>query len=308
MAIYNDVLELIGHTPVVRLNHLPAPQGATVYGKLEKNNPGGSVKDRIAWGMILDAEKKGLLKPGATIVEPTSGNTGIGLAMVATVRGYKMILTMPDTMSFERRALLEYLGAQIVLTPGELGMKGSIDMATQLRDEHGYYMIYQFSNPANPAVHEQTTALEIVEDFKDLGLDYFVAGVGTGGTISGSGKILKQQFPGLKVIAVEPENSSVIQGKPRGLHGIQGIGAGFIPDNYNPDVVDEIISVKDQDAFQTARDLGAREGLLVGISAGACTWAAMQCALKAGPGKNILAILPDGAGTYMSTALFKRGY
>lgn len=307
MPIYNNILETIGKTPVVRINYLTEGMPANIYGKLERFNPGGSIKDRIALSMILDAEEKGYIKPGDTIIEPTSGNTGIGLAMVATVRGYRMILTMPDTMSFERRNLLKLLGAEIVLTSGELGMQGAIDTARMMVEEYGYYMVYQFSNPANPEIHEKTTAQEIVNDFEKIGLDYFIAGVGTGGTISGVSRILKKVFPNIQSIAVEPASSHVLTGGHPGLHGIQGIGAGFIPENYDDQVVDRVISVTDEDSLQTAKELAAKEGMLVGISSGASLWAALQLANEVKE-KNILVILPDGAEQYLTTALFKRGY
>ncbi|MGK5090475.1 cysteine synthase A [Deltaproteobacteria bacterium TL4] len=308
MAIYKDVLETIGNTPVVKMNQITEESDGNIYAKLERFNPGGSVKDRIALNMILEAEREGKIKPGDVLVEPTSGNTGIGLAMVATVRGYRMILTMPDTMSFERRALLEFLGAEIILTPGELGMRGAIEVAQTLVKERGYYMAYQFSNPANPKAHEAYTAREILEDFSELNLDYFVAGVGTGGTLSGVGRVLKKHFQGIKNIAVEPLSSAVLAGREPGLHGIQGIGAGFIPENYDTRVVDQIIGVSDEDALKVSRQIAAKEGILVGISSGANMWAALKIAKEEGSNKNILVILPDGAEHYMMTALFKRGY
>lgn len=304
MPIYNDITETIGQTPVVRINSLTGETDGTVYVKLEKMNPGGSIKDRTALGMITSAEQAGQLSPGDTIVEPTSGNTGIGLALIAVARGYRLVLTMPDTMSFERRALLEHLGAELILTPGELGMQGSIDMAHTLVKEQGYCIMSQFSNPANPQIHEETTAQEIIRDFKDIGLDYFVAGIGTGGTMSGVGKQLKQAFPGLKNIAFEPTNSPVISGGVPGMHGLQGIGAGFVPDNYHPEFVDQLKQANEEQAYNTARLASSKEGLLIGVSSGACLWLALELAKEVGPGKNLLAILPDGAEHYMSTPLF----
>ncbi len=304
MPIYNNVLETIGQTPIVKINCLTKEGDASVYVKLEQFNPGGSIKDRTAMGMIMAAERDGRLKPGDTIVEPTSGNTGIGLSMIATVRGYGIVLTMPDTMSFERRAILEHLGAEIVLTPGELGMQGSIEMAHSLVVERGYCMMSQFDNVANPEIHEKTTAQEIIADFQEVGLDYFVSGIGTGGTMSGTGKVLKRHFSDLQNIAVEPAGSPVISGGNPGIHGIQGIGAGFVPGNYYPDWVDQVMLAKEEDAYEIGRQAASQEGLLIGISAGASLWAALEIAGKVGKSKNILAIMPDGAERYMSTPLF----
>ncbi len=304
MPIYQDIIETIGKTPVVRINHLTSENNANVYVKLEKFNPGGSIKDRTALGMVLEAERQGKIKPGDTLVEPTSGNTGIGLAMIAVVRGYNMVLTMPDTMSFERRALLEHLGAEIVLSAGEMGMQGAIELAQRMVDERGYFMVYQFSNPANPKIHEETTVHEILSDFRELGLDCLVCGVGTGGTLSGVGKILKETYPKIQNIAVEPYYSPVISGGEPGFHGIQGIGAGFVPENYHPEVVDRIMQVREDDAYEIAREASRREGLLIGISSGASLWAALQVAQEMSPSQNILTILPDGAEHYMSTPLF----
>ncbi|MBF0279543.1 MAG: cysteine synthase A [SAR324 cluster bacterium] len=304
MPLYDDVLATIGKTPTVKINRLTQEGSASVYVKLEKFNPGGSVKDRTALGMILSAEREGRLKPGSTIVEPTSGNTGIGLAMIAAVRGYDMVITMPDTMSFERRAMLEFLGAEIILTSGELGMQGSIEMARTLAKKRGYCMMSQFSNPANPKIHEETTAQEIVEDFKESGLDYFVSGVGTGGTISGVGKILKQSFPNIQTVAVEPKNCPAISGGQLGMHGIQGIGAGFVPENYHSGWVDRVMLVSEENAYQTARLAGRHEGVLVGISSGASLWAALHIAKEAKASQRILSLMPDGVEHYMSTPLF----
>ncbi len=304
MPLYNDILETIGGTPIVKINRLTGNGDAGVYVKLESFNPGGSVKDRTALGMILDAEKEQRLKPGATIVEPTTGNTGIGLTLIAAVRGYGMVLTMPDSMSFERRAMMEHMGASIILTPGELGMQGAIEMAHTLVEERGYFMMSQFSNPSNPAIHEDTTAQEILKDFQNTGLDYLVSGIGTGGTMSGTGKILKRNFPGIQNIAVEPAHCAAISGGPLGIHGIQGLGAGFVPDNYHPEWVDQVMLVSEGNAYDTARAAASREGILIGISSGASLWAALQIAKSAVKGKRILAILPDGAEHYMSTPLF----
>lgn len=301
-----DALQLIGRTPVVRLNRLPQPGGATVYGKLESYNPGGSVKDRIAYSMVLAAEEAGQLRPGGTIVEPTSGNTGIGLAVVAAARGYRLILTMPDTMSMERRNLLELLGAEIVLTPGSEGMQGAVNRAQELHSEmDNAFMPQQFENAANPKIHRETTALEILEQMNGE-LDAFVAGIGTGGTITGVGEVLKKEIPNIKVYAVEPASSPVLQEGRAGSHRIQGIGANFVPAVLNRDVIDEIIAVKDGDAFQTARRLAREEGLLVGISAGAAAWAALQVAARLREGSRVLAVFPDTGERYLSMAPYFR--
>ena len=308
LAIFQNALELVGKTPIVRINKMTSEEHASVYVKLESFNPGGSIKDRIALNMILDAERKQILAPGDTIIEPTSGNTGIGLAIVAAVKGYRMILTMPDTMSFERRSILELLGAKIFLTPGQFGMSGAVEEARRMSQEEGCFMPSQFMNPANPLVHEQTTAQEILEDFTEISLDCFVAGVGTGGTISGTSRILKKHWPHLRTIAVEPSNSPVLSGGEPGFHGIQGIGAGFIPETYDKNIVDEIIPVQDEDAIRTARQVASTEGLLIGISAGASLYVALTCAKKIEKSKNILAIIPDGITTYMMTSLLRGEY
>lgn len=305
MPIYNDILETIGGTPVVKINKLTGDNCANVYAKLEMFNPAGSVKDRIGLSMIEAAERDGKLKPGDTIVEPTSGNTGIALAMVATVKGYKTVFTMPETMSLERRALLRYFGAEIVLTEGSKGMKGAIVKAEELANEKGYFQPQQFNNPANIAVHRETTGPEIVKDFDGIGLHYFVAGVGTGGTVSGTGEVLKKHFKDVKNVAVEPVESPVLSGGQPGPHKIQGIGAGFIPGIYNASVVDEIRQVSAQDAFDTAREIAKKEGIFCGISSGANMSAALQIAKEAGSGKNVLVILPDTGERYISTDLFK---
>ncbi len=304
MPIYNDVTELIGRTPLLRINKLTGENDATVLIKLERNNPGGSVKDRIAYSMIKRAEEEGRLKPGGTIIEPTSGNTGIGLAMVAAALGYKVILTMPETMSIERRMLLKAYGAEIVLTPGKEGMKGAIRKAEELLAETENAIIpQQFENPANPAIHEKTTGVEIWEDTGGR-IDYFVSGVGTGGTLTGAGRYLKERNPELKIIAVEPANSPVISGGDPGPHKIQGIGAGFIPAILDTELIDEIYKITDEEAMETARQAARKEGILIGISSGAALAAALKIAQKAGKGKTIVAIAPDTGERYLSTELF----
>ncbi len=305
MPIYDDILATIGRTPVVRINKIPDENCANIFGKLEMFNPASSVKDRIGLSMILDAEKKGLLKPGDTIVEPTSGNTGIALVMVAAVRGYKAIFTMPETMSLERRALLRYFGAEIVLTEGPKGMKGAIEKAKELVKEKGYFQPQQFDNPANPQVHRETTGPEIVEDFEGKDLHYFVVGIGTGGTITGAGEVLKKHFKNIKNIAVEPEESPVLSGGEPGPHKIQGIGAGFVPGIYNKDVVDDVRQVSSDDALNMARRIAKEEGIFCGISSGANMHVALQVAREAGPDENVLVVLPDTGERYISTDLFK---
>ena len=308
MKIYEKITDLIGNTPLLELKHQEAAEDlkATVVAKLEYFNPAGSVKDRIARAMIDDAEAKGLLKPGATIIEPTSGNTGIGLAAVAAARGYKIILTMPDTMSVERRNLLKAYGAQIVLTEGAKGMKGAIEKANELAASiPGSLIPSQFTNPANPAAHRATTGPEIWRD-TDGKVDIFVAGVGTGGTLTGVGEYLKAQNPNVKVVAVEPATSPVLSKGVAGPHKIQGIGAGFVPDTLNTGVYDEIIPVENDDAFKTGRALARTEGLLVGISSGAAVYAAIQLAKRPeNAGKTIVALLPDTGDRYLSTPLFQ---
>ena len=304
MPIYNDVTELIGRTPLLRINKLTGENDATVLIKLERNNPGGSVKDRIAYNMIKRAEEEGRLKPGGTIIEPTSGNTGIGLAMVAAALGYKVILTMPETMSIERRKLLKAYGAEIIVTPGKEGMKGAIKKAEEILAETENAIIpQQFENPANPAIHEKTTGVEIWEDTGGK-VDYFVSGVGTGGTLTGAGRYLKERNPELKIIAVEPANSPVISGGDPGPHKIQGIGAGFIPAILDTELIDEIYKITDEEAMETARQAARKEGILIGISSGAALAAALKIAQKAGKGKTIVAIAPDTGERYLSTELF----
>lgn len=305
--VAKKLTELVGNTPLLEFSNFNASKGlkAKVIGKLEYFNPAGSVKDRIALAMIEDAEEKGRLKPGATIIEPTSGNTGVGLAFVAASKGYKLILTMPETMSLERRNLLKALGAHLVLTPGPEGMKGAIAKAEALHSEKpGSVILQQFENPANPAKHLATTAQEIWRD-TDGKVDIFVAGVGTGGTISGVGQGLKAHNPNVKIVAVEPSDSPVLSGGKPGPHKIQGIGAGFIPKAYDGKVVDEIIQVGGDDAIRTSRELAQKEGLLVGISSGAAAFAAVQLARKPeNEGKTIVVLLPDTGERYLSTALY----
>lgn len=300
--IYNGILELVGKTPVLKVNSLVEENSAEVYVKLEKFNPGGSVKDRAALGMIEKAEKEGLLKPGVTIVEPTSGNTGIGLAMIGKLKGYKVIIIMPETMSKERRDLIKAYGADLVLTEGSKGMKGAIEKALEYEKQGGYFIPQQFENIANPEKHYATTAEEIFEDINDL--DYFISGVGTGGTVTGVGKNLKEKISGLKVVAVEPSKSPVLSGGNPGAHKIQGIGAGFVPGNYDSSIIDEVVQVTDEDAFKTAKDFAAQEGVLIGISSGAAVFAAIELAKKVGKGKKILAIAPDGGEKYISMGLY----
>jgi cysteine synthase A len=302
---YRDLTELIGRTPLVRLNRLAGGLEATVLVKLESANPGGSVKDRIGLAMIEAAEKAGRLKPSTVIVEPTSGNTGIGLAWVAAVKGYRIILTMPDTMSLERRTLLAALGAEVVLTEGHKAMSGAIARAEQIVREIGdAFMPLQFANPANPEIHRRTTAEEIWKD-TDGKVDVFVAGVGTGGTITGVGEVLKERKPSVRVVAVEPSDSPVLSGGKAGPHMIQGIGAGFVPEVFNREIVDEIVQVRNDDAFATARELARQEGLLAGISSGANVWAALQVARRSeSKGATIVTILCDSGERYLSTTLF----
>lgn len=302
--IYKNITELIGGTPLVEISGVEG-QKARIAVKLEKSNPGGSVKDRIALAMIEDAEAKGVLKPGATIIEPTSGNTGVGLAWVGVAKGYRTILTMPETMSVERRNLLKAYGAELVLTPGVEGMKGAIRKAEELRDATpGAVILGQFVNPANPAVHERTTGEEIWKD-TDGEVSIFVAGVGTGGTVSGTGRTLKRHNPSVKVYAVEPATSPVLSGGAPGKHGIQGIGPGFVPQTYDAGTVDKVLTVSTEEAFESARFLSRKKGILVGISSGAAFHAAAELSrLPENEGKLIVAVLPDTGERYLSTALF----
>ena len=305
--IAKQLTELIGNTPLLELNKFSKSHGieTPIIAKVEFFNPGGSVKDRIALAMIEDAEKKGLLKPGATIIEPTSGNTGVGLALVAAVKGYKLVLTMPETMSIERRNLVKAYGAEVKLTSGAAGMAGAIKAAEELRDATpGSIILQQFENPANPQKHYDTTGVEVWEQTGG-DIDIFVAGVGTGGTLSGIGKRLKEKNPNIKIVAVEPKSSAVLNGQPSGPHKIQGIGAGFIPKTYNGDVVDEIFDVDNDDAIRTGRQLAREEGLLVGISSGAAAFAAIEIAKRPeNKGKKIVALLPDTGERYLSTVLY----
>lgn len=301
--IYESITELVGQTPIVKLSKLVPEDAADVYVKLESFNPGSSVKDRIALAMIEKAEQTGELQPGSTIIEPTSGNTGIGLAMIGSAKGYKVIIVMPETMSIERRKLMQAYGAKLILTPGSEGIKGSIAKATELAEKEGYFLPLQFENPENPHIHEVTTGVEIVDAFAD-GLDAFVSGIGTGGTITGAGKVLAEKFPGIDIVGVEPAESAVLSGGQPGPHKIQGIGTGFVPKVLDRDVITEVIAVAGDDAIKTAREVAHQEGFLVGISSGAAVNAALQVAKKLGKGKKVLAILPDNGERYLSTALY----
>ncbi|MFT9600977.1 cysteine synthase A [Mesobacillus sp.] len=304
VRIANSITELIGQTPIVKLNGLVDEQSADVYLKLEYMNPGSSVKDRIALAMIEDAEAKGALKQGDTIIEPTSGNTGIGLAMVAAAKGYKAILVMPETMSMERRNLLRAYGADLVLTPGPEGMGGAIRKAEELAKENGYFMPQQFENESNPSVHERTTGPEIVEQMGEQ-LDAFIAGIGTGGTITGAGKVLREKYKNIKIIAVEPTDSPVLSGGKPGPHKIQGIGAGFVPGVLDTKVYDEIFKVENEQAFDHARRAAKEAGILGGISSGAAIYAALETAKKLGKGKKVLAVIPSNGERYLSTPLYQ---
>lgn len=308
MRIAKSLVELIGNTPLLELSNFNKEKEvlANVIAKLEYFNPGGSVKDRIGYAMVVDAEKKGLLNKDTLIIEPTSGNTGIALAYVAAAKGYKLILTMPETMSMERRNLLTALGAELVLTPGPQGMKGAIAKAEELKvNNPNSIILQQFENESNPEIHRSTTALEIYND-TDGNVDIFVAGVGTGGTVTGVGEVLKAKNPNVKIVAVEPVASPVISGGKPGAHKIQGIGAGFIPKNLNVDIIDEVILVSNEDSFKTSKDLARTEGLLVGISAGAAVHAAVELAKREeNKGKNIVVLLPDTGERYLSTDLYK---
>lgn len=302
--IYESVTELIGKTPIVKLNNVVGEDMADIYVKLEWMNPGGSVKDRIALNMIKKAEEAGKLKPGDTIIEPTSGNTGIGLALVGAALGYKVILTMPDTMSIERRSLLKAYGAEVKLTPGAEGMNGAIKLAKDLAQEKGYFLPQQFENLANPEVHRGTTAKEILADM-GTDIDAFVAAIGTGGTITGVGEVLKEAIPGIEIVAVEPTGSAVLSGKPKGPHKIQGIGAGFTPDILNTAVYSSIELVENEQAMETAREVAKQEGLLVGISSGANIAAAIAVAKRLGKGKKVLTLSPSNGERYLSTELYQ---
>lgn len=303
VKVGNSVADLVGRTPLVRLNRVTGPEDAEIYAKLEFFNPGSSVKDRIALAMIETAEKSGDLKEDSTIIEPTSGNTGIGLAMIAAAKGYKSVLVMPDTMSSERRNLLRAYGADLVLTPGAEGMKGAIAKAEELAEENGWFMPQQFNNGANPEVHRLTTGPEIADALDRV--DGFVAGIGTGGTITGAGEVLKERFPEVKVYAVEPTDSPVLSGGTPGKHVIQGIGAGFVPQVLNTQVYDEVITVSNDDAYETARRVAREEGILGGVSSGAAIHAAIQVAKELGKGKKVVVILPSNGERYLSTPLYQ---
>ncbi|ARJ39137.1 cysteine synthase A [Sporosarcina sp. P21c] len=299
----NSVIDLVGNTPLVKLNRLTGADDADVYLKLEFFNPGSSVKDRIALAMIEAAEKSGDLKEDSTIIEPTSGNTGIGLAMIAAAKGYKSVLVMPDTMSLERRNLLRAYGADLVLTPGAEGMKGAISKAEQLAEENGWFLPQQFNNEANPEVHRLTTGPEIANALEQV--DAFISGIGTGGTITGAGEVLKERFPGINIVAVEPEDSAVLSGGKPGPHKIQGIGAGFVPEVLDTKIYDEIIKVSNDDAYTFARRAAREEGILGGVSSGAAIAAALQVAKKLGKGKTVVAIIPSNGERYLSTPLYQ---
>lgn len=305
LKVTDNVLELIGSTPLIKLNRIRGGRGAHILAKLELANPGGSVKDRIGLSMVEAAERNSYLKRGATIVEPTSGNTGIGLALVSAVKGYKLVLVMPDSMSVERRKLFQAYGAKIVLTPGSQGMLGAVRKAEELvRGNRDYFMPQQFNNPANPHIHYKTTGEEIWKQTRGR-IDAFVAGVGTGGTLTGVGRLLKRKKPGIKIVAVEPKGSAVLSGGKPGPHKIQGIGAGFIPEVLERDLLDGVIKVKEEDAKRIAKRLAREEGLLVGISSGANVWASLQVAKKLGKGKTVVTILADTGERYLSTDLFR---
>ncbi len=303
MALYDSILDTIGNTPIVKLQRL-APQGVTVYAKVESFNPGGSVKDRLALAIILDAEQRGLLKPGDTIVEATSGNTGVALAMVAAARGYKFVATMVETFSVERRKLMRAYGAKVILTPAAERGSGMVRRARELAEEHGWFLASQFANPANPAYHRNTTAAEILRDFAGKRLDYFVSGWGTGGTLTGVGEVLKVARPDTRIIATEPAGAALLKGDDWKPHKIQGWTPDFVPDVLNRNVVDELVTVEDDRAIATARRLAAEEGVFVGISAGATVASALDVADRAEPGAVILAMLPDTGERYFSTPLF----
>lgn len=300
--LVNSALELIGNTPVLRVNNMTDENEGEVFIKLEKFNPGLSIKDRAALGMIEKAEKDGILKSGSVIVEPTSGNTGIGIALVGKLKGYKVVIVMPETMSKERRDMIKAYGAELVLTEGKKGMKGAIEMAEKLVKEKGYFMPQQFENKANPQKHYKTTAEEILRDIPDI--DVFVAGVGSGGTIVGVGRKLKELKPDVKVVAVEPEKSPVLSGGNPGAHKIQGIGAGFVPGVYSKDIVDEIFEVSDEDSYKVAKEFATKEGVLIGISSGAALYAGIEIAKKLGRDKKIVVISPDGGEKYFSSGLY----
>lgn len=301
--IYDNVLDLIGNTPILKLKKVFGENTADIYVKLEKYNPGGSIKDRIALGMIEDAEKKGLLKPDSVIVEPTSGNTGIGLALVGRLKGYRVIIVMPDTMTVERRSLIKAYGAELILTEGSKGMKGAIQKAEELvKENKGYFVPQQFLNESNPAKHYETTADEILKEIPEF--QAFVAGVGTGGTITGVGRKLKEKLNSVEIVAVEPESSPVLSGGQPGPHKIQGIGAGFVPDIYDAKVVDSILTISNEEAYHYARLVGKEQGILIGVSSGANIAAAVKIAKKLGSGKKVVTVAPDGGEKYISAGLY----
>ncbi|QIB26562.1 cysteine synthase A [Caloranaerobacter azorensis] len=303
--IYSSIIETIGNTPIVKLNNIVDKNSADVYVKLEYFNPGSSVKDRIALNMIKQAEKEGKLNKDSVIIEPTSGNTGIGLAMIGAAKGYKVVLVMPDTMSLERRNLLKAYGAELVLTPGIKGMKGAVEKAKELLEKNeNYFMPQQFENPSNPEIHRKTTAREIIEQM-DSKFDAFVAGVGTGGTLTGVAQVLKQEMKNVEIIAVEPEKSPVLSGGQPGPHGLQGIGAGFIPKVLDKDLIDSIERVSEEDAINTIKEVAKKEGILLGISSGAAIYAALNKAKKLGKGKKVVVIAPDNGERYLSTGIFE---
>ncbi|AMV81624.1 cysteine synthase A [Staphylococcus aureus] len=300
----DNITQIIGGTPVVKLRNVVDDNAADVYVKLEYQNPGGSVKDRIALAMIEKAEREGKIKPGDTIVEPTSGNTGIGLAFVCAAKGYKAVFTMPETMSQERRNLLKAYGAELVLTPGSEAMKGAIKKAKELKEEYGYFEPQQFENPANPEVHELTTGPELLQQFEGKTIDAFLAGVGTGGTLSGVGKVLKKEYPNIEIVAIEPEASPVLSGGEPGPHKLQGLGAGFIPGTLNTEIYDSIIKVGNDTAMEMSRRVAKEEGILAGISSGAAIYAAIQKAKELGKGKTVVTVLPSNGERYLSTPLY----
>ncbi|MCM3296472.1 cysteine synthase A [Staphylococcus capitis] len=300
----DNVTQIIGNTPVVKLKNVVDEDAADIYVKLEYQNPGGSVKDRIALAMIEKAEREGKIQPGDTIVEPTSGNTGIGLAFVCAAKGYNAVFTMPETMSQERRNLLKAYGAELVLTPGSEAMKGAIKKAKELKEEHGYFEPQQFENLANPEIHELTTGPELVDQFEGKQIDAFLAGVGTGGTLSGVGKVLRKEYPNVEIVAIEPEASPVLSGGEPGPHKLQGLGAGFVPDTLNTDIYDSIIKVGNDTAMDMARRVAKEEGILAGISSGAAIYAAIQKAKELGKGKTVVTVLPSNGERYLSTPLY----
>ncbi|KDE94382.1 cysteine synthase [Staphylococcus sp. TE8] len=300
----DNVTQIIGNTPVVKLRNVVDEDAADIYVKLEYQNPGGSVKDRIALAMIEKAEREGKIQPGDTIVEPTSGNTGIGLAFVCAAKGYNAVFTMPETMSQERRNLLKAYGAELVLTPGSEAMKGAIKKAKELKEEHGYFEPQQFENLANPEIHELTTGPELVDQFEGKQIDAFLAGVGTGGTLSGVGKVLRKEYPNVEIVAIEPEASPVLSGGEPGPHKLQGLGAGFVPDTLNTDIYDSIIKVGNDTAMDMARRVAKEEGILAGISSGAAIYTAIQKAKELGKGKTVVTVLPSNGERYLSTPLY----